>query len=73
MAEPILKIWTIYISQQDGEYIAREFSLDVPTKNVLVAYDLDKLRAQIQQHADHDLIKIPRSESDNPSVIESWI
>ena len=51
------KIWVISVSQQDGEYIAREYDL-IPSKNVLVNYDPDNLRLQIQKSAGSEPVKI---------------
>jgi hypothetical protein len=73
--KPNITIWTIYFSPKDfpGEWIARLFELDQPTKSILRASGLDELRWSIQNDSDYERVVIPRSENDQPSVIESWI
>lgn len=75
MEKQNLIIWTIYFSPSDfpDEYVARMFEFDQPTKNIFHGAGVMSLRALIQNCSDHELYKIPRSENDHPSVIESWI
>jgi hypothetical protein len=75
MEKPKLKIWTIYFSPADfpGQWIAREFILDQPTKNIFLGPSVVSLRNSLLNYSDHELYRIPRSENDHPSVIESWI
>jgi hypothetical protein len=75
METPKLTIWTIYFNPLDfpGEWVARMFEVDQPTKSILRASEINDLRKLIQKHSDFERVKIPRSENDHPSVIESWI
>jgi len=70
-----LTIWTIYYSPSDfpGEWVARMFELDQPTKSILRASGLDDLRELIQKNSAHVRDKIPRFDNDDPYIIESWI
>lgn len=75
MEKPVLQIWTIFFSPRDfpDEWVARKFIFGAPTKDIIRAESLDELRKLIQKNSDYERVKIPRSENDHPSVIESWI
>ena len=67
-----LTIWTIYDHPRDfpDNYVARRFENDVPTTEVIIAPDLDKLRRFFIHNG---LVCIARSEEDQPQIVESWL
>jgi hypothetical protein len=75
METPILTIWTIYDSPKDfpGEYVARRFNLDKATEVFIRCSNLDELRAKVINLFDYEPYRIPRSASDNPAIIESYV
>lgn len=78
MAEP-LGIWTVYdhpLDFPDG-YAARLFLVGggepepVATDSVIMAPDLERLREVMIM--DLGLTSIPRSEHDDPCIVECWL
>lgn len=74
-----LRIWTIYDHPLDWPefYVAREFAIGMrddrepePTDNLMMARNLDELRATMRFHG---LTVIPRDESDDAGIVESWL
>lgn len=82
-----LRIWTIYDHPLDWPefYVAREFAIGLrddtgpvpvmrrdaePTDNLMMARNLDELRATMRFHG---LTVIPRDESDDAGIVESWL
>lgn len=65
-------LWTVYDNPTDfpGLYVARQFTLNGPTKNVFTSESLGALRAIFQQRG---MTPMPRSPGDDPVIIESWI
>jgi hypothetical protein len=70
-----LSMWTVY-DHPDG-YAARKFEVEdaqpVATKETLLATDepgLELLRDAFQQAG---LVCMPRSEGDDPQIIETWV
>lgn len=75
MKPPCITLWTIYYSPVDfpGEYVARKFHLDKPTKSIMRGSNLDEVRAYIKNNFGYEPYRIPRSDSDMPAIIETWI
>lgn len=72
----ILSIWTIYKSPRDapGLYVARRHiahaGATAATDEAYTANDIEPLRAMFREQG---LVLIPRHESDDPVIVESWI
>jgi hypothetical protein len=72
-----MAMWTVYDHPRDfpNNYVAREWIAEDgrtrPTGNFLLANDIEVLReillAQMHLH------RLPRSESDDPKIVETWI
>jgi|LSQX01.3.fsa_nt_gb hypothetical protein len=79
MPQNSLSIWTVYEKPSDfpGEFVARRWESLVEdgapvsraTADVLVARDLDGLRAQLPA----GLIRLERQPGDAPAIVESWV
>lgn len=67
----MLELWTIYDSPVDlpGRYVARKWLLDKPTNELLQDKTLDGLRGKLPQ----GLIRLERSQHDDPKIVELWI
>jgi hypothetical protein len=72
------RVWTIYSHPSDfpDDYVAREFSIQAgagpqPTDNVMISASLDLLRRTLM--VDMRLTVIPRSDGDEPQIVESWV
>ena len=61
----------VYKSPADypGQFVARLWDLDKPTRDIAVAGTLEDIRAAIPE----DLIRFRRDQSDDPCIVESWI
>jgi hypothetical protein len=72
-----LSIWTVYDHPRDypDRYVARQFIVTAgeaePTLNVIMATDLETLRATLLNEL--HMHRIPRSERDDPVIVETWI
>lgn len=72
-----LSLWTVYDHPRDfpNGYVAREWVIEngeyEPTANFMVAPNLEVLREILlaQMH----LARLPRSEGDDPVIVETWI
>lgn len=67
-----LDIWTVYDSPKDlrGWFVARRFTLDGPTPDVITTRTVDEVRDVMRRMG---LTCIPRSPEDDPVIVESWI
>ena len=61
----------VYNSPADypGQFAARLWDLDKPTRYIVVADTLEAVRAAIPE----DMIRFHRDQSDDPCIVESWI
>lgn len=61
----------IYESPADypGQFVARLWDLDKPTRYIVVADMLEAVRAAIPE----DMIRFRRDQNDDPCIVESWI
>ena len=70
-----LSLWTVYDHPRDfpHNYVAREWIVEngklAPTANLMLSPDLERLRQQLPMH----LHRIPRSEGDDPKIVETWL
>ena len=74
-----LSIWTVYQKPLDypGHFVARRWEnlivdgapVSRATADVLVAPDLDGLRAQLPA----GLVRLDRQPGDGPVIVESWL
>lgn len=74
MAGPApLRIWVIYDHPADfpGCFVARLFEGEQPTEQVMVSADLEPIRTLLS--AELGLVLIPRDDSDDPTIVESWL
>jgi hypothetical protein len=67
-------LWTVYEKPSDypNHYVARKFFYKPtvePTHEMLKSVSLDILRSMLPK----DLHRIPRSETDDPRIVEVWI
>lgn len=79
MPRDSLSIWTVYQKPLDypGQFVARRWESLVEngapvsraTADVLVAPDLDGLRAQLPA----GLVRLERQQGDDPVIVESWV
>lgn len=67
-----LDVWTVYDNPKDyaGWFVARRFTLDGPTPDVLFSNKLEDLRDVLRGMG---LTPIPRSPEDDAVIVESWI
>lgn len=67
-----LEIWTVYNSPTDypGKFVARLFINEQPTTLVMVADALTTIRKQLSNKG---FVRIPRSEGDEPQIVECWL
>lgn len=71
-----LPLWVIYNHPTDfpDQYVARKHvasSTGVqPTDLVLTSTDLDELRTTLRNQG---LIQVPRSDTDDPVIVETWL
>ena len=71
-------MWTIYDRPKDYPYacVARKFRITAgspgpePTTDVLLADTLDQLR---RYFAERGLTCLPRADSDDPVIVETWM
>ncbi|WP_371438317.1 hypothetical protein [Polaromonas sp.] len=70
-AHSTLAIWVVYDSPIDfpGRFVARKWLGDQATSETLEGKTLDELRG----HLPDGLYCLPRDESDDPKIVESWI
>lgn len=71
----VLSIWTVYDHPKDynDAFVARKFLNDKPTDDILLAPTLEELRKAVQKAADYELLRMERSECDDPFIVESWL
>jgi hypothetical protein len=67
-----IELWVIYDHPSDlpQGYVARRWEGETPTEDALLSYDLEALRDEMESRG---LVCIPRSEGDEPQIVESWI
>ena len=67
----LLPMWTIYEKPLDHPegFIARRFESNMPTLDTLTG-ELDVIRATFERAG---LFKIPRSDGDEPQIVETWV
>jgi hypothetical protein len=71
-----MSIWTVYDHPTDfpNNYVAREWIIENgkerPGTNIIIAPDIERLREVLRRGLFHP---IPRSENDDPVIVESWI
>jgi hypothetical protein len=65
-------LWTIYDRPSDypDSFVARKFIVDRPTDEVIVRDTLAEVREAIGSRA---LVRIERSPSDDPKIVEVWL
>ena len=72
-----LSMWTVYDHPRDfpHNWVAREWTVTagktIATGNFMLAPDVEMLREMLltQMH----LHRVPRSEGDDPKIVETWI
>lgn len=71
---PELKIWVIYDKPIDypNSVVARQFTLDKPTQNIIVGQDIDTVRGALVAETGCD-VKIDRHPEDDPKIVEMWL
>ena len=69
---PPLRIWTIYKNPSDypDKWVARLFENDQPTETVIAIDNYDDLALQMMTQQLH---RMPRSENDEPQIVEMWL
>lgn len=72
-----LSIWTVYDHPLDyrDKFVARRFEADKPTRDVFAHESLEHVRAWVRKEgAKRGVfpVRVPRSGSDDPVIIESW-
>jgi hypothetical protein len=67
----MLDIWIIYDNPSDypGQFAARRFRMNEPTADVLTAASLDAVRALLPP----GLVRLERTEHDQPHIVEVWV
>jgi hypothetical protein len=67
----MIDVWIVYDSPSDfpGRYVARRFKMNEPTSDVLTAATLEDLRALLPA----GLIRLERTEHDQPHLVEVWV
>ena len=71
MKRGVLPMWTVYEKPLDHPYgfIARRFESLTPTEDTLRG-DLEEIRTTFLKAG---LFKIPRSDGDEPQIVETWV
>jgi hypothetical protein len=71
MKRGVLPMWTIYEKPLDHPegFIARRFESNMPTLDTLTG-ELDAIRATFERAG---LFKLPRSDDDEPQIVETWV
>ncbi|WP_026585303.1 hypothetical protein [Bacillus sp. J33] len=66
-----MPIICIFSSPKDyqGMFVARVFDVDQPTDYILMRTNLEAIRKEIP----NGFSLVPRSETDDPRVVETWI
>lgn len=67
-----LNIWVVYDHPTDypDHFVARRFELDRATQDVLMSGNVNSIRRYLQEQG---LTCIPRSNSDDPKIVECWL
>lgn len=65
-------IWVVYDHPSDypHHYVARMWDGITPTQSILVADEVEKIRAMLR---DLGLVKLDRSPGDDPKIMETWL
>lgn len=66
-----LQIWTVYDHPKDypDYFIAKKFDRDKPTQDYIADTSLTIIRDWLQRQG---MTCIPRNDSDDPVIIETW-
>ena len=70
-------MWVVYDHPTDypDKFVARRFDVDrdepKPSASIIITDDLDKLRDMLQLEL--GLVKLMRSERDDPKIVETWL
>ena len=66
-----MPVITIFWNPKDlpNKYVARVFDLDRPTMLAAVADTLEDIRSCVPE----GMVRFPRTEKDDPVVVESWM
>lgn len=69
---PGLAIWVIYDHPTDwpNHFVARRWVDERPTEDMVLAFDLDRLREFL---AEHGFVCLARMEGDDPKIVETWL
>lgn len=67
-----MNIWTVYDRPSDfpNSVIARRWWLTTATDDIIVGRTLDDIRDELKLKG---LICLPRSELDDPKIVETWL
>lgn len=65
------ELWTVYDSPIDlpERFVARKWLLDQPTNELLQDKTLDGLRQKLPR----GLVRLERSQHDDPKIVETWV
>lgn len=71
----IFPIFTVYYSPSDfpKKYVVRLFDGPLPTRLLVVKDTLEEARAAIPQLPPLGFVRMERSESDIPEILETWL
>lgn len=69
-----LCVWTIFNKPLDypNHVVARMFVMDKPTNTMLLCDSVDEAR-EILHRLYSDLYCLPRSQGDEPAIVETWL
>jgi hypothetical protein len=67
-----MEIWAIYDHPLDfpKHFIARKFIIDRPTTELIISNTLENIREQLLAKG---FVRLDRSPSDDPKIVEVWI
>lgn len=67
-----LTIWVVYDHPSDwpNYFVARQWLGETATGNMLMDWDLERLRETLQRLG---LVKLDRMEGDDPVILETWL
>lgn len=71
-ADPELPMWAVYDRPRDFPtcYVARLWIGERPTEEVILATDVEDIRAALRARG---LVKLMRQPEDHPKIMESWL
>jgi hypothetical protein len=67
-----LEMWVVYESPIEfpNSFVARRWTSQTPTQNIIIGPDLDQLRALL---AARGLVCLSRFADDDPKIVEVWM